>query len=216
MIRELAANDVLYLLYAGRWTVALTMVSILGGGLIGIVVMMLRVVPFALARWLAIAYIQGIQGTPLLGLLFVVFFGIGVLGHDVSPWIAAAAAFSVYSGAFLGEIWRGCIQAVPKTQWEASASIGLSFLEQLRYVVIPQAVRFSIPPTIGFWVHLVKNTSLASIIGFIELTRAGQIINAATFRPMTVYLIIAALYFCICFPLAKTSERLEGKLRVAR
>jgi polar amino acid transport system permease protein len=148
--------------------------------------------------------------------LFVVYFGIGVLGQDVSPWIAAAAAFSVYSGAFLGEIWRGCIQAVPKTQWEASASIGLSFLEQLRHVVIPQAVRISIPPTIGFWVHLVKNTSLASIIGFIELTRAGQIINAATFRPMTVYLIIAATYFCICFTLAKLSERLEGKMRVSR
>lgn len=216
MIRELAANDVFYLLFAARWTVALTVVSILGGSLIGIVVMVMRVMSFPPAKWLAIAYIQGIQGTPLLGLLFVVFFGIGVLGHDVSPWIAAAAAFSVYSGAFLGEIWRGCIQAVPKTQWEASASIGLSFLEQLRYVVIPQAIRISIPPTIGFWVHLVKNTSLASIIGFIELTRAAQIINAATFRPMTVYLIIAAAYFCICFTLAKLSERLEGKLRVSR
>ncbi len=216
MIRDLAANDVYYLLFAARWTVALTVVSILGGSLIGIVVMVLRVVSFRPAKWLAIAYIQGIQGTPLLGLLFVVFFGIGVLGHEVSPWIAAAAAFSVYSGAFLGEIWRGCIQAVPKTQWEASASIGLSFFEQLRHVVIPQAVRISIPPTIGFWVHLVKNTSLASIIGFIELTRAGQIINAATFRPMTVYLIIAAAYFCICFTLAKLSERLEGRLRVSR
>ncbi len=216
MIRDLAVNDVYYLLYAARWTVALTIVSILGGSLIGIVVMMLRVVPFAPAKWLAVAYIQGIQGTPLLGLLFVVFFGIGVFGYDVSAWIAATAAFSVYSGAFLGEIWRGCIQAVPKTQWEASASIGLSFFEQLRHVVIPQAIRISVPPTIGFWVHLVKNTSLASIIGFIELTRAGQIINAATFRPMTVYLIIAAAYFCICFTLAKLSERLEGKLRVSR
>ena len=216
MIRELATNDFFYLLFAARWTVALAVVSILGGSLIGVVVMVLRVVPIPPAKWLAVAYIQAIQGTPLLGQLFIIFFGIGVLGYDVSPWIAATVAFSVYSGAFLGEIWRGSVQAVPKTQWEASASIGLSFLEQLRYVVIPQAVRFSIPPTIGFWVHLVKNTSLASIIGFIELTRAGQIINAATFRPMTVYLVIAAFSFCICFPLAKMSEILEGKLRVAR
>ncbi len=216
MIREFATNDFLYLVFAARWTVALTLVSILGGSLLGGIVMVLRIVPFVPAKALAIAYIQTIQCTPLLGQLFIIYFGIGVFGYDVSAWVAAVAAFSVYSGAFLGEIWRGCVQSIPKTQWEASASIGLSYLEQLRYVIIPQAVRVSIPPTIGFWVHLVKNTSLASIIGFIELTRAGQIINAATFKPLTVYLVVAALYFCICFTLAKLSERLEGKLRVAR
>ena len=216
MIREFAANDFYYLVFAARWTVALSLVSILGGSLIGGVVMALRVVPFAPAKALAIGYIQAIQGTPLLGQLFIIYFGFGVFGYDVSAWVAAGVAFSLYSGAFLAEIWRGCVQAIPKTQWEASASIGLGFLEQLRYVIIPQAVRISIPPTIGFLVHLVKNTSLASIIGFIELTRAGQIINAVTFRPMTVYLVVAAAYFCICFTLAQLSLKLEGRLRVAR
>lgn len=215
-MREFATGDFFYLMFAARWTVALTIVSILCGGLIGAVIMVLRVLPLAPARAVAIVYINAIQGTPLLGQLFIVFFGLGVFGIDVSPWAAAVVAFSLYAGAFLGEIWRGGVHAVPKTQWEASASIGLSTLEQLRYVIIPQAVRLSIPPTIGFWVHLVKNTSLASIIGFIELTRAGQIINAATFRPMTVYLVVASAYFVICFVLTRFSAQLEGNLRVAR
>ncbi len=215
-MRDFATSDFFYLMFAARWTVALTIVSILGGGLIGGVIMLLRVLPVAPARIVAIIYINVIQGTPLLGQLFIVFFGLAVFGYEVSPWSAAVVAFSLYAGAFLGEIWRGSVHAVPKTQWEASASIGLSTLEQLRYVIIPQAVRISVPPTIGFWVHLVKNTSLASIIGFIELTRAGQIINAATFRPMTVYLVVAAAYFVICFVLTRLSAQLEGNLRVAR
>ncbi|MHA1564047.1 MAG: amino acid ABC transporter permease [Alphaproteobacteria bacterium] len=215
-MREFVTGDFFFLMFAARWTVAFTVVSILGGGLIGAVIMVLRVLPMAPARAVAIVYINVIQGTPLLGQLFIVFFGLSVFGLNVSPWTAAVVAFSLYAGAFLGEIWRGAVHAVPKTQWEASASIGLSTLEQLRYVIIPQAARISVPPTIGFWVHLVKNTSLASIIGFIELTRAGQIINAATFRPITVYLFVAAAYFVICFVLTRLSAQLEGKLRVAR
>ena len=186
----------------------------LGGGLLGLVVMLLRVVPLRVVNWIAIAYIQAIQGTPLLGQLFVFYFGFAIFGHDVSPWAAAAVAFSIYGSAFFAEIWRGCVQAIPRTQWEASASLGLGFLEQLRYVIVPQAFKIAIPPTVGFWVHLVKNTSLASIIGFVELTRAGQIINAATFKPLTVFLVVAAIYFCICFSLSQLSQRLESKLRV--
>jgi polar amino acid transport system permease protein len=215
-MREFATSDFFWLLFAARWTIALSVVSILCGSVLGALIMVLRVVPFAPARAVAMVYINVIQGTPVLGQLFVIFFGLGIFGYNVSAWTAAIIAFSLYSGAFLGEIWRGGVHAVPKTQWEASASIGLSTLEQLRYVIIPQAFRLSIPPTIGFWVHLVKNTSLASIIGFIELTRAGQIINAATFRPMTVYLTIGACYFVICFTLTRLSSRLEGSLRVAR
>jgi polar amino acid transport system permease protein len=203
-------------LFAVKWTLALSAMAFLGGGLLGLLIMGLRIMPFRPLSWLAVAYIQAIQGTPLLGQLFVVYFGLGVFGYDVSPWIAAAAAFSLYASAFLGEIWRGCVQAIPKTQWEASASLGLGFLQQLRYVILPQAVRIAIPPTVGFLVQLVKNTSLASIIGFIELTRAGQIMNGATFQPFTVYICVALLYFCICFPLSQWSLRLERTLHVAR
>jgi polar amino acid transport system permease protein len=157
-----------------------------------------------------------VQGTPLLAWLFVFFFGLSILGVEVSPWVAAAAAYSIYAGAFLGEIWRGCLQAIPKTQWEAGASLGLGIGAQLRYIIIPQAFRLAIPPTVGFLVQLIKNTSLAAVIGFIELTREGQLTTAVTFRPFTVYLTVAALYFALCFPLTQVSRRLERRLHVAR
>ena len=216
MLREFTINEVWYLLFAARWTLALTAIAFTGGGLLGLLVMMLRVVPLRPAQWLAIGYIQTIQGTPLLGQLFLFYFGFSIFGYDVSPWIAAGAALSIYASGFLAEIWRGCVQAIPKTQWEASAALGLSFLEQLRYVILPQALRIAIPPTVGFLVQVVKNTSLASAIGFIELTRAGQIVNGATFQPFVVYVCVAAIYFAMCFPLSMWSQHLERRLHVAR
>jgi polar amino acid transport system permease protein len=216
MIRELGWLDIFYLVAALRWTVALTAIAFAGGGVVGIAMALLRVAPLRPLRWLAIGYIQVVQGIPLLAWLFVFFFGLSIVGITVSPWIAAMAAFSIYAGAFLGEIWRGCLQAIPKTQWEAAASLGLGFGAQLRYVIVPQAVRIAIPPTVGFLVQLVKNTSLAAVIGFIELTREGQLTTNATFRPFAVYLIVAALYFALCFPLSHVSRRLERKLHVAR
>ena len=215
MIREPNALDLLYLLSAARWTLALTALAFIGGGLLGLLIMLLRVIPARPVNWLAVGWIQAIQGTPLLAQLFVFFFGFAIFGYRVSPWVAAGVAFSIYASAFLAEIWRGCVQAVPRTQWEASAALGLGFGQQLRYIIVPQAFRIAIPPTVGFLVQLVKNTSLASVIGFVELTREGQITTGATFRPFTIYGIVAVLYFCICFPLSQWSQRLERKLNVA-
>ena len=216
MIREFTFTDVLYLIAAMRWTLALTAIAFLGGGLVGITVALLRVSRFAPLRWLGALYVHAVQGTPLLAWLFVFFFGLSIVGVEVSPWIAAAAAYSIYAGAFLGEIWRGCLQAIPRTQWEAGASLGLSIAAQLRYIIVPQATRLAIPPTVGFLVQLIKNTSLAAVIGFIELTREGQLTTATTFRPFSVYLTVAALYFLLCFPLTQWSRRLERRLHVAR
>jgi hypothetical protein len=109
----------------------------------------------------------------------------------IDPWPAVTLAFTMYAAAFLGEIWRGAIQAIPRTQWEAAAALPLSPLAQLRHVILPQALRIAIPPTVGFLVQLIKGTSIASIIGFVELTRAGQLIVNVTFQPMIVYPIIA-------------------------
>ncbi len=215
MIREFGADEALFLLMAARWTLLLTVASALIGGIIGLLFAILRIVPLRPANWLAIGYINLIQGTPLLGQLFIFFFGLSIIGVEVGAWAAAVTAFSLYSGAFLAEIWRGSLQAVPRTQWEASASLGLSYLERLRYVIVPQAVRLSIPPTVGFLVQLFKNTSLASVIGLVELTRAGQIMNAATFAPLSVYLTVAAIYFVICFSLSRASQRLERSLHAA-
>jgi polar amino acid transport system permease protein len=125
-------------------------------------------------------------------------------------------SLTLYVGAFLGEIWRGCIQAVPRTQWEASDCLGLNRFHQYAYVILPQAVRIATPPTVGFMVQVVKNTSLASVIGFVELTRAGQIVNNSTFQPLAVFLLVAAIYFAICYPLSIASRVLERKMNVAK
>ena len=217
MIREVALIDLYYLVLAARWTLALTALAFIGGGLVGLVIAALRVSPLAPLRGVGAGYVNLVQGIPLLAWLFVAFFGVPIFtGVAVSPWVAATLAFSVYAGAFLGEIWRGCLQSIPRQQWEAGAALGLSFAEQLRHVIVPQAVRVSIPPTVGFLVQLIKNTSLGAVIGFVELTREGQLTTGATYRPFTVYVIVAAIYFAMCFPLTQWSRRLERTLHVAR
>lgn len=216
MIRTFGPNEALFLLKAAQWTVLLSLIAFVGGGLVGFGLAVLRVLRFRPAGWLAAGYIQLIQGTPLLAQLFVFYFGLGIFGYDVSPWSAAVLALTIYASAFLAEIWRGCIQAIPRTQWEAAASLALGFVQQLRHVILPQAGKIAIPPTVGFLVQVVKNTSLTSAIGFIELTRAGQIINGATFQPFTVYVVVALIYFWLCFPLSVWSQRLERRLGVAR
>ena len=126
MIREFSLIDVYYLVLAARWTLALTALAFLGGGLVGLTVALLRVSPFKPLRALGTAYVTIVQGIPLLAWLFVFFFGLPILArYQVSPWIAATIAFSIYAGAFLGEIWRGCLIAIPRQQWEAGSALGL-------------------------------------------------------------------------------------------
>jgi polar amino acid transport system permease protein len=215
MFRSFGIDEFMLLLDGLRWTLALTILAFGGGGLLGLALLVLRIAPLRASRWLAVAWIQAIQGTPLLGLLFVIFFGLPLVGFDVSRWVAATVALSVYGSAFLAEIWRGAVEAIPAGQWEAAASLGLSRLAQLRLVVLPQALTIAIPPTVGFLVQLIKNTSLASIIGLIELSRRAQLVNGATFAPFIVYGVTAVLYFCLCFPLTRWSRGLE-RARAAR
>src|SRR5262249_270595 len=151
-----------------------------------------------LLRLASTAYIQVVQGTPVLIVLFLSYYGLSVLGLKLSPMVAVMLAMSIYASAYLGEIWRGCIEAVPQGQGEASEALALTRWQQLRYVVLPQAVRLALPPTVGFSVQLVKNTSITSIIGVVELTRAGQLINNATFQPFAVFVVVALIYFALC------------------
>lgn len=215
MIREFTSPDVVYLMLAARWTIGLALVATVGGGLLGLLIALARILPIPPLNWLAIGYINLIQGTPLLGQLFVFFFGLPLLGLSVGAWTAAALSLSLYASAFFGEIWRGALQSVPKRQWEAGAALGLTYRHRFTHVVLPQAVRIAIAPTVGFLVQLVKNTSLTALIGFVELTRASQIITAATFAPLQVYLTAAAIYFVICFTLSQLSRVLERRLRGA-
>ena len=216
MIRELGLQDVFYLVLAMRWTLFLTLLAMAGGSAIGLLVATCGASRLWPARMLARCYVGVVRGIPLLAWLFVFYFGFPIFGITVPAWIAAAIGFSVYAGGFLGEIWRGALISIPRTQWEAGVSIGLSYIEQLRHVIIPQAIRIATPPTVGFTVQLIKNTSLAAVIGFVELTREGQLTAAATFQPLAVYSLVAVLYFSLCYPLTVCSRSLEGRLRVAR
>jgi polar amino acid transport system permease protein len=213
-MRTFSLNDFVFILEATRWTVVLSLLAFALGGLLGGVVAVLRISRFALVRLAAAGYVQLFQGTPLLMQLFLIYYGLSLFGLRLDAWTAVTIAYTVYAAAFLGDIWRGCIQAVPKEQWEASRALGLGYLPQLFLVILPQAVRIAIPPTVGFMVQLVKATAVASIIGFVELTRAGQLMTNATFQPMTVYPIVAGLYFALCWPLSVWSQHLEKRLRV--
>jgi polar amino acid transport system permease protein len=213
MGRSFGLAEFLYLLKAIPWTLLLSLGALLGGGIVGILIAILRIVPLRALRWLAIGYIELFQGTPVLMQLFVVYYGLAVLFDiQVAAWPAVLLAFTLYSGAFLGEIWRGSIQAIPRPQWEAAECLSLGFTKQLWYVILPQAARISIPPTVGFTVQLIKSTSIAAIIGFVELTRAGQLMTNTTFKPMIIYPIVAALYFLLCWPLSLLAQALERRI----
>ncbi len=203
------------LLLASRWTLVLSMVSFLGGGVVGLAILFLRIGKSKFMRNLARGYIELFQGTPLLMQLFLAFFGLGLFGIDVPAWLAAAAALICWTAAFLAEIWRGCVESIPKGQWEAGQSLALNHVQQMRLVILPQALRIAIPPTAGFSVQVVKGTALTSIIGFVELSKAGTIVTNATFQPFIVYGFVALIYFVICFPLSKFSKYLERRAAVA-
>jgi polar amino acid transport system permease protein len=201
------------LLLAARWTVLLSLVAFVGGGLVGLGLLLARLARWSGAEALTRLYAQLLQGTPLLMQLFLAYFGLGLLGVDVPAWLAAAAALTLYTSAYLSEIWHGCVSAIPRGQWEAADSLALSFGEKLRHVIGPQAVRIAIPPTVGFLVQVIKGTALASLIGFIELTKAGTMITNATFQPFSTYACVALMYFALCWPISAWSRRLERKLR---
>ena len=214
-MRAINTGDFLYLLLAMRWTVMLSVIAFFGGGIVGAAIALMRVSSRRWLRWAAVGYIQLFQGTPLLLQLFLVFFGSDMLGLPLPPWFAASLGLSLNAGALLGEIWRGSIQAVPRSQREAATALGLHYFTIMRKIIVPQAMRIATAPTVGFLVNLVKATSLAAIIGFIELTRAGQLINNATFHPFTIFSTVAVLYFLLCWPLTMASRKLEQRMAVA-
>jgi polar amino acid transport system permease protein len=205
-----------FLLLAARWTVLLSIIAFIGGGIGALLLLLLRYAQPKIGVRVMTLYVEVLQGTPLLLQLFLVFFGLPLLGIDVSPILAAGVALTLYASAFLGEIWRGCVDAIGRGQWDASASLGMKFILQMRYVILPQALRIAVPPTVGFLVQLVKSTALASIVGFNELVKAGQIVTNATFQPVVVYGLVALIYFCMCFPLTHFARVLERKLNQAR
>lgn len=212
---SIGPNELFFLMQGLKWTLALTVIGFVGGGVFGLCVALARVAESPLAQRLTAGYIAVFQGTPLLMQLFVVYYGVALMGLDVDAWIAVAIAFTLHASAFLGEIWRGGIQAVPKGQTEAASALGLHYVSRMKDVVLPQAFKISLPATIGFLVQLIKGTSLAAIVGFVELSRAGQIVSNQTFRPLTVFALVGVIYFLICWPLSLWGAGVEKKLQTA-
>jgi polar amino acid transport system permease protein len=204
------------LLDGAAWTLGLSLLAFMLGGLASLLVLFARIAHHPFPCRLAKTYIEVFQGTPLLMQLFIIFFGGALAGLDVSPWAAAAAGLTLSSSAYLGEIWRGCVESVPRGQWEASASLALSHFEQMRHVILPQALKIAIAPTVGFSVQVVKGTAVTSIIGFVELTRTGTMLANATFSPFLVFSLVALGYFVLCYPLSLCSRRLERKIHESR
>ncbi|MGF6781870.1 amino acid ABC transporter permease [Paraburkholderia sp. GAS334] len=197
------------LVIAARWTVLLSLIAFAGGGVVGAILLAMRVSKNRALQYVVTGYVELFQGTPLVLQLFLGFFGLPLLGVDVSPWVAAAVTLTLYTSAYLVDIWRGCVDAVPRGQWGAAASLGMTYGQQLRYIIWPQALRIAVAPTVGFLVQVVKSTSLTSIIGFVELTKTGSMITNTAFRPFPIYGMVALLYFAMCFPLTRYARVLE-------
>lgn len=211
MIRQFGLSEALTIFAGVQWTILLSLIAFIGGGVVGLAIALMRTSEQTWLRRIAGAYIDFFQGTPLLMQLFLVFYGLPVFGHKVSPWTAVSLGLTLHASAFLGEIWRGGIQAIPKGQTEAARALGLGYVSRMRDVVLPQAMRISVAPTVSFLVQLIKGTSLAAIIGFVELSRAAQIIASTTYKPLLAYSCAGIIYFALCFPLSRFSMRLEKR-----
>jgi polar amino acid transport system permease protein len=216
MIESFGFNEFMFLVRSAGWTLLLTAIALFFGGIFGGILALMRLSHVTPVRRVAATFIAVVQSVPVLMVLFLSYYGLASAGVELPPLLAASLSLGVYVSAYLAEIWRGAIEAVPHQQWEASESLAMTTAQQYRYVILPQALSISLPPSVGFFVQLVKNTSIVSVVGFVDLARAGQLINNATFDPFPVFGSVALIYFLICFPLSRLSRHFERVLHVGR
>ncbi len=203
---------------SGAWeTVRLAALASVFMVAVGAIAGLLRLYAPLPIRWLSVAYIELFRGTPVLVQMFFIFFGLPLLfGWNPSAFTAATVALVLNNGAYLAEIVRGGVQAISREQWQAGTALGLRFRQVLAAVVVPQALRRIIPPAVGQFTILIKDTSIASAIGFFEMTRAGQHVVERTLAPFEIFTLVGALFFAICYAGTWLSRRLEKRLsRVA-
>jgi polar amino acid transport system permease protein len=201
-------------LLKGTWlTIQLCFFSLFFGSLIGILIGLGATSKNKLAKTISSLYTRLVRGVPLLMIIFLVYFALPMLetGINFSKGFSAVFALSVYAGAYIGEIVKGGIQSVPKGQFEAADALGMAYFQKFRHVIVPQALKSIIPPGIGFFIALIKDSSLVSIIGYIDLTKAGKVVSNLTFNPIASFLVVAAIYFVLCFGLSKASYFYERK-----
>ena len=167
------------LLEATQFTIYLSFIAFIGGGLIALILAFMATIKNPLSNLVSTGYIWLFQSTPLLMLLFL--FGLAIprlFGVDINVWLAASVALVLYASAYIGEVWRGAIDSIPRSQWEAGDALGFRFFPIFFLIIVPQAIRISIAPTVGFMVQIIKGTSLAYIIGFHDLMAIGKRLGA--------------------------------------
>ncbi|WP_417219864.1 amino acid ABC transporter permease [Arthrobacter sp.] len=193
-------------------TIPLALASFAVGLVIALLVALMRIGSNRVLAWIARAYISVIRGTPLLVQLFVIFYGLPSIGVTLNPWPSAIIAFSLNVGGYAAEVIRAAILSVPRGQWEAGYTIGMSRARTLRRLILPQAARVSVPPLSNTFISLVKDSSLASLILVTELFRQAQEVAAFSQQFMVIYLEAALVYWVICLVLSAGQSRVEERL----
>lgn len=212
-MRVFDVDAALFLLFSAQWTIYLSLMTFVTGGIVAVLLVAMMVSERRVIRLAPSIYLQVFQNTPLLIQLFIAYFGLSLIGYRLPPIFAAAIALTFFASAYLSQIWFGAIQSVPKAQYEASTSLALTKRQSFQHVVVPQAIKIATPATVGFFVQVVKNTSLTSIVGMTELMRAASMMNNATLMPTKVFGTVCLIYFAICYPISLLSRYLEGKQR---
>ncbi|PKR82975.1 amino acid ABC transporter permease [Heyndrickxia camelliae] len=197
---------------AVTYTIPLTIISFIVGLILAVLTALGRISHIKIFRGIARVYVSIIRGTPLLVQLFIIFYGLPNLGVTLDPFISAIIGFSLSVGAYASEIIRAAIVSTPKGQWEAAYSIGMSYTQALRRIILPQAARVSIPPLSNSFISLVKDTSLASLVLVTEMFRRAQEIASRNYEFLLVYSEAALIYWVICFFLSILQQWVEKRL----
>ncbi|WP_066065693.1 amino acid ABC transporter permease [Neobacillus soli] len=193
-------------------TIPLTILSFIFGLILAILTALARISNVKVFRMIARVYVSAIRGTPLLVQLFIIFYGLPNIGVTLDPFISAVIGFSLSVGAYASEVIRAAILSIPKGQWEAGYSIGMSYTQTLKRIILPQASKVSLPPLSNTFISLVKDTSLASLVLVTEMFRRAQEIAASNYEFLLVYSEAALLYWVICFFLSVIQGFMEKRL----
>lgn len=205
-------NSLPLLLAGAGVTIEITAIAVGLGFVLGLITSVCRLSSVKILRGIAICYVNIIRGTPMLVQIFLIYFALPmVIGERINPFVAAVAACSINSGAYVSEIFRAGIQSVDKGQMEAGRSLGLSWMQTMQYIILPQAFKHVIPPLGNEFISMTKETSLVSVIGFEELTRRGQLIIAKTYGSFEIWLTVAAIYLVMTLSIARLVSYLERR-----
>ena len=205
-------NSLPLLLAGAGVTIEITAIAVGLGFIFGLITSVCRLSGVKVLQVIAVCYVNIIRGTPMLVQIFLIYFALPmVIGERINPFVAAVAACSINSGAYVSEIFRAGIQSVDKGQMEAGRSLGLSWMQTMRYVILPQAFKHVIPPLGNEFISMTKETSLVSVIGFEELTRRGQLIIAKTYGSFEIWLTVAAIYLVMTLTIARIVSYLERR-----